>query len=487
MSTPVTQFFNDNIEMTSAVLITSDGSSQDIRYLIADLSIKENIFTSCITGTISVLDGLGLVDKLPIVGEEFFAIRYRTPGEFGGKPSKFVDKVFAVYSITNRQKQDDKMEFYNLNMISLEGMIDTLTTVNTNYVGLTYQEIAKKVFNDFISESGLKGGVSNGRYIEIAKKRKSINVEKSSGLQSLTTTGDSPFQIINSCAKLAQSDDYPDADFVFYEDRDKFNFVTISSLLEAEPNKLFEYAMGDQGIEENRVGKFRYDLVRELDFNKSPDALKSSHTGMYGNKIHAFDPILKKRSTINNNYLNIQREKKIPSFTTLDKHNVVSETSIYRNDIGSSHSQYYINNIFDKNYEEVDYMKDRIRQDTDRHIFHQDNSFRSKGRTTMKFSLLNNYTFIIAVGGNSNLRVGEVLNIDLPLASDIEEDKKRGLHSHLFGNGKRNKFLVTGLTHNFIGTAGRYFTYITVAKDSYFSNINTNYTGKLIKDAATFT
>ena len=474
MTTAKTQFLNDNIEMTSALLIASDGSSIDIRYQIVDLSIHESIFTSCITGTISVLDGLGLVDKLPIVGEEFFSIRYRTPGEFGGKDSKFVNKVFAVYSITNRKKQDDKMELYNLNMISLEGMIDTLTTVNTNYVGLTYHEIAEKVFNNFISESGLKGGVGNGRYIEIAKKRKSINVEKSSGLQSLTTTGDSPFEIINKCANLAQSDDYPDADFVFYEDRDKFNFVTLSSLLEAEPNKLFEYAMGDQGIDERRVGKFRYNLIRELDFNKSPDALKSSHTGMYGNKIHAFDPILKKRSTINNNYLNIQREKKIPSFTTLDSHNVVSETSIYKNDSGSSHSQYYINNIFEKNYEEIEYMKDRITQKKDRYLFHQDNSFRSKGRSTMKFSLLNNYTFIIAVGGNSNLRVGEVLNIDLPLASDIEEDKKRGLHSHLFGNGKTNKFLVTGLTHNFIGTAGRYFTYITVAKDSYFSNITTS-------------
>ena len=99
MTTAKTQFLNDNIEMTTALLMASDGSSVDIRYKIAELYIQENIFTSCITGTISVLDGIGLVDKLPIVGEEFFAIRYRTPGEFGGKERKFVDKVFAVYSV----------------------------------------------------------------------------------------------------------------------------------------------------------------------------------------------------------------------------------------------------------------------------------------------------------------------------------------------------------------------------------------------------
>ena len=36
-------FLNDNIELTSASLISSDGSHVDIRYQVADLSIKENL------------------------------------------------------------------------------------------------------------------------------------------------------------------------------------------------------------------------------------------------------------------------------------------------------------------------------------------------------------------------------------------------------------------------------------------------------------
>ena len=35
MTTAKTQFLNDNIEMTSALLIASDGSSIDIRYQIS--------------------------------------------------------------------------------------------------------------------------------------------------------------------------------------------------------------------------------------------------------------------------------------------------------------------------------------------------------------------------------------------------------------------------------------------------------------------
>ena len=479
MTSSVAPFLNDNIDLASASLIASDGSQIKIQYSIADLSIKENMFIQCMTASMTILDGLGLIDKLPIVGEEFFSLRFRTPGT----GNVYFTKLFAVYSITNRKKSDDKLEMYTLNMISLEGMIDTLTTVNKNYVGLRYDEIAKKVFEDFILGSKLKGGLKKDDiYMDLPKIKKTIGVDRTSGLQSLTTVGDTPFKIIKRCARLAQSDDYPDADFIFYEDRDGFNFVAISSLLEQDP--VFQvYTMGDQGIEETRPdelkkGKFRYDLVREFEYNKGPDTIKSSHSGMYGNKIFAFDPILKKRSTITNNYITIQKEKKIPSFKTLDSNNLVSDKSIHSNDSGASHTQYYINNIFDKNYEEVDYMKSRIRQDTDRHLFHHDDSYRSRGRTAMKFSLLDNYTFTIAVGGNSNLKVGEILNVEIPLSSDLEEDKLQP-YSHLFGNKKSNKFLITGLTHNFIGTAGRYFTYITLAKDSYFNDINTKYAGKI--------
>ena len=274
MTSSVAPFLNDNIDLASASLIASDGSQINIQYSIADLSIKENMFIQCMTASMTILDGLGLIDKLPIVGEEFFSLRFRTPGT----GNVYFTKLFAVYSITNRKKSDDKLEMYTLNMISLEGMIDTLTTVNKNYVGLRYDEIAKKVFEDFILGSKLKGGLKKDDiYMDLPKIKKTIGVDRTSGLQSLTTVGDTPFKIIKRCASLAQSDDYPDADFIFYEDRDGFNFVAISSLLEQDP--VFQvYTMGDQGIEETRPdelkkGKFRYDLVREFEYNKGPDTI----------------------------------------------------------------------------------------------------------------------------------------------------------------------------------------------------------------------
>ena len=60
------RFLNDNIEIEEAIMISSDGSTIDVRYLITDLIIKEDIYSHCMTGSISLVDGIGLVDKLPI-------------------------------------------------------------------------------------------------------------------------------------------------------------------------------------------------------------------------------------------------------------------------------------------------------------------------------------------------------------------------------------------------------------------------------------
>jgi hypothetical protein len=474
-------FLNDNIEIEVASLLATDGSTIDIRYSISDMTIQENIFSQCMSGSVSIMDGMSLIDKLPIVGEEFFTIRFRTP-ESG---NIFVTKTFAVYNVTNRVKVDEKLEHYRLDLISLEGIINTMSTVDQNFVGLRYDEIAAKVFKNYISDSQLKGGPGASTFMSIPRFKKTLDVDRSSGLQSMSTVGDSPFKVIQKCADLAQSEDYPDGDFLFYEDRDQFNFYPVSYLLEQEPTKLAEYIMGDHGMPEQglkKENKHRFNIVNQMEYNAGPNALESSNGGMYGNQIHAFDPILKKRSTIVNNYLKIQKDKNTPSFKTLDKHNLVSENSIYAQDTGSSHAQYYINNIFDKNYEDVTYMKDRITEKNDRYLVHHDNSYKSRGRTAMKFGLLNTYALTIAVGGNSNLKVGMVINLNIPLSSSLEEDKLKP-YSHLFGNKESNKFLITTLTHNFIATEGRYFTYLTLAKDSHYNDVNISYGGRLKNDA----
>ena len=70
------QYLVDNINLQAAILQSSDGTSVNISKMITDFTITENIFSKCITGSVSIVDSSALIDKLPIIGEEFFTIRF---------------------------------------------------------------------------------------------------------------------------------------------------------------------------------------------------------------------------------------------------------------------------------------------------------------------------------------------------------------------------------------------------------------------------
>lgn len=465
------EFLNENIEIELASLLGSNGTSIDVRYSITDLVIQENIFSYCMNGSVSIMDGLGLIDKLPIIGDELFTIRFRSP-ESG---NIFVTKTFFVYSVYNRTKVDDKLEHYTLGLISIEGMIDSLTNIDINFVGKTYSEIVKNIFDSYVLKSNIKfRGV---RLIDYPKFKKTLSADSTDGLQSITVNGERPFDFIQRCVDNSRSTEYPDSDFVFYEDRDEFVFTPISYLLEQDVVETF--IMGDHGIEERTLNKVanntRYVTISQIEYTGGNDVIRGTSGGKFGNRIDVIDPITKRFKSIVNNYLNIQKSK--DKFKTLDRNNIIIDESIFKEDTGQSNKQYHVARLFNDTYQEIEYIKNRITEKNDRFIFHADTAYKSYGRKAMKFNLLDNTTLTIAVPGNSNLLCGKTVNVNIPISSSLEEDKMNP-YSHLFGNKENNKFLITSLTHNFIGNEGRYFTYLTLAKDSYFVDVNKKYSGR---------
>jgi len=307
--------------------------------------------------------------------------------------------------------------------------------------------------------------------------KKTLSADSTDGLQSITVNGERPFDFIQRCVDNSRSTEYPDSDFVFYEDRDEFVFTPISYLLEQDVVETF--IMGDHGIEERTLNKVdnntRYETISQFEYTGGNDVIRGSSGGKFGNRIDVIDPITKRFKSIVNNYLNIQKSK--DKFKTLDRNNIIIDESIFKEDTGQSNKQYHVARLFNDTYQEIEYIKNRITEKNDRFIFHADTAYKSYGRKAMKFNLLDNTTLTIAVPGNSNLLCGKTVNVNIPISSSLEEDKMNP-YSHLFGNKKNNKFLITSLTHNFIGNEGRYFTYLTLAKDSYFVDVNKKYSGR---------
>ena len=469
------QYLVDNINLQAAILQSSDGTSVNISKMITDFTITENIFSKCITGSVSILDSLALIDKLPIIGEEFFTIRFKTPSD----DFKFITKTFSVYDVTGRKRADKTLEHYTLNLVSLEGIVDVMTNFDENYTDLRYDQIVDKVYNDYIYKSTKKTEFNSQKinYIDIQAKKKELRTIETKNLQSILCNGESPFDFIQICTDKSQSVGYPDSDFIFYEDKDKFNFVPISYLLEQEPVNTFRF--GDYGMAEDakavQAKEYRYNVLSQLEYNKGPNTIEASGSGLYGSSIDAIDLITKRFTNTTSNYVDIQESKS--KFKNLDGNSLISKRSIFSGDDGSAHSQFLVGNIFKGNFTDVKYLKDRINKNNDRYVYYHDDRFRTMGRTVSKFSQLNNYSLSIAIPSNTNLLAGNVINIEMPNVAS--EEKEKASFQYLFGRDKESKFLITSVTHNFIGTEGRFYTILNVCKDSYFVNVDKNYSGKM--------
>ena len=52
----------------------------DLKSAWSDLNIYEDVFANCLTGNIQIVDGVGLMETVPIIGEETINIHVRTKG-----------------------------------------------------------------------------------------------------------------------------------------------------------------------------------------------------------------------------------------------------------------------------------------------------------------------------------------------------------------------------------------------------------------------
>jgi hypothetical protein len=52
----------------------------DLKAAWSDLNIYEDMFASCLTGNITLTDGMGLMENVPIIGEETINIHVKTSG-----------------------------------------------------------------------------------------------------------------------------------------------------------------------------------------------------------------------------------------------------------------------------------------------------------------------------------------------------------------------------------------------------------------------
>lgn len=117
-----------DVEIGTLDLRATNGTVVSLKALFVDMNFSVSVFEHHIEGTITLFDGVGLINRLPIVGEEYLDVSFNTPGNAEKRGT------FRVWRVTNEEAARDGNEStYTLHFCSPEVFANAHTWVRRSF------------------------------------------------------------------------------------------------------------------------------------------------------------------------------------------------------------------------------------------------------------------------------------------------------------------------------------------------------------------
>ena len=272
-------------------LFASSGNIIPLNGLTVSISLFENIFSPTMSGTITLLDANSIVSNLPIIGQEFLSFKIKTASitEGGTSIIDFTKNPFSVYKIDKRIEGTNS-ELITLHFASPEMLRNLRTRVSKSYTN-TIDNIAIDV-------------IQNSRYIN---SKKDLFIEETVGVRKIISPNSNPFTFIQKLSSEAISKNNGSPFFLFYENKEGFNFRSLDSLyaqpITAEYNTGEFYHQESSGtVVKNVLEEYSRPISHEM--VAVNDTVKNVRGGLLASDLITYDIYSKKYERKNFRYFN---------------------------------------------------------------------------------------------------------------------------------------------------------------------------------------
>lgn len=375
---------------------------------ISAIDIYEDFNSPSLYAEITFDDKIGLLNDFPIIGEELFEITFQTPGL--PYPTTYKFNTYALSGV--QQQMNGKGYTYTLKCVSKE----QLTQSNINILHSYNETISDVVDNIFT------------RYL---KTEKIVNIDPSKGNETIVFPKVTPFVAIDIIRKRAVHPKYISSSFVFFENQDGFNFKCIEQMMEDGKAKIGtkKFYYFSNGQKDSKTEALMFRSIIEYENIGRTDITDLIQEGGIKNRVKTFDIFSKKVEDIT-----FDMTEKFSQMVSSDKKSSLN--------ISTSTIEEYANeptfNFF-------------IPKDTNR----KQNFLEGMMGARLAYNKLFNSNFTrLYIPGDSSIKVGDVIELNLPKATGTTESK--GTDDTVDGN-----YIVTRLRHN-ITTVGKTKHYISM-------------------------
>lgn len=409
------------------------------------LDYYEDLLSPSIMLTAQVMSSVSILNVLPIRGGENVELSIETAFgrfEFTG------EKALYVYKVSNIN-QDSNAETFTLNLVSREAITNETIRCLRRYDGTIDQSVTKILKDilktDKFETSNIEKTVNS--YSFIGNQKKPFHILTWLGPKAIPQSSTST----SKSGKDLTAEAKGVAGFLFYENKDGFNFKSVENLVK-------NTQLGTSNTKD--IPKYYYKQVIEANsalneytilnysFDKNTDLLKNLRVGMYANATYFYNLYENRLSVIS---YNLKNEIKNAGTLGADSNIAVSE------ELGKSVSRIMVRTsdigVMD-NKSGTDSILDTtpMRDETD------------MAKSTSRYNLLFTQSLNMVVPCNINLKVGDVIYAEFPR---IRTSDKREADDQQSGN-----YLIKELRHHM--EPSMMITSLKLIRDSYglYSSLN---------------
>jgi hypothetical protein len=447
------------------VLISHDGKEYSLDQQFIEFSFEETIFETTVHGRIQVVESVDYPSQLPMIGEERIRISFTRIDELTGDeidPIKFELPVYTLYG-KMQEGGSAKRQTYSLNYCSESIYKNLNSIVSKSFKGVTYSQMVQEVYDNYL------------------KHEKPIVVEPTEGLKNFVVHNKRPMKTILDICKLSASAEGNGLFYVFYEDRDQFNFVTMKKLMAQEPLRTIYSGIKNLPVSGNsdyssgskNITRDMYSASKVHEASGGFDILNSALTGEGSSSLMTIDPIRRtfsfKTLDLRGSGLAGEIQKAIDSPISLEfapDSDLAAIASAVAPKTWTKNTKMFVNPR-----SAMKLVIGDSGQNTQEYIAQRDPSVNSYSpeefylqREAEKQLFLKNITSV-SLPGDPRIKAGVVLNFALPERTGfISEKNLPELDKYLQGN-----YVVVGVAH--IVSRGKYKMHLELMKNTIHSEI----------------
>ena len=252
-----------DFRIESCTLIGSDGQGVDIRAMIPELQVRQDMYMGFMSGELLVKDGIDLLAKLQIHGGEYLFLHYKVPEQ-----AIELKKAFRIYKVGKRVPEENAQK-YTLYFVS-----DELFNSEKNLVSKAYQDMALSDMAADILTTHLKVPTQK-LFIDSTEEPDTLIIPRMR-----------PLEALNWLASRSQTANKNT--WFFYENFEGFHFKSLNTIYKApKPIKVpfvFENKKGDKSLD---MDKFAID---DMESRRDFDVVSTIASGGYAMSLTTVDP-----------------------------------------------------------------------------------------------------------------------------------------------------------------------------------------------------